>query len=501
MRPLLLFVAMFGITGRATTVRPGTNPALADLHNQPLSTLEQRLGQLDAQLSLLAHYSLRSGIGTVGYRSATHNRSTHTEWIHIELSEEGPIDQIVLVPTIWRDTDVGFKDDGFPLEFNIFVGTNKDPNGAMVASFGPQDRLLPRIAPLIIPCSKPMASWVRVEATALSPRAWDGLFVLQLSEILVFSGEENIALGQSVKTSPGSYDSTARKRQALVDGFVPYLMNAAQGDQSIAFVSTPGIGDQPTLTIDLGTIHPLNRLHLHATDLSDTVPTSTPAGFGIPKRLLVEGATHPDYSDVIPLVDYRNSSVFDTGPIIMRRFPETPCRYVRFIAVEPYMSIADPNKSQIAFAEIELFSKGQNIALEKPMRADFEVENQNRSFSALTDGRNLYGQILPIRAWLNELAHRHDLEAERPLLLLELSRRYARQKSNLRLMSWLTALLAAGILFTILVDRIIRMRQLTRMKERFAADLHDELGANLHTIGLLGDLAKEAVDSPDELVE
>ena len=39
------------------------------------------------------------------------------------------------------------------------------------------------------------------------------------------------------------------------------------------------------------------------------------------------------------------------------------------------------------------------------------------------------------------------------------------------------------------------------MKDRFAADLHDELGANLHTIGLLSDLAKEAVDSRDELLE
>jgi signal transduction histidine kinase len=37
------------------------------------------------------------------------------------------------------------------------------------------------------------------------------------------------------------------------------------------------------------------------------------------------------------------------------------------------------------------------------------------------------------------------------------------------------------------------------MKERFAADLHDELGANLHTIGLLSDLAEESAVSPEEL--
>ena len=119
----------------------------------------------------------------------------------------------------------------------------------------------------------------------------------------------------------------------------------------------------------------------------------------------------------------------------------------------------------------------------------------------MTDGNNLYGKILPVRAWLNELALRHDLETERPQVLTELSRRYASQTTNLNRMIWLAALLAAGIGFTVLIDRNLRMRQATRIKERFAADLHDELGANLHTIGLLCDLAKEAVDSPDELIE
>ena len=66
-------------------------------------------------------------------------------------------------------------------------------------------------------------------------------------------------------------------------------------------------------------------------------------------------------------------------------------------------------------------------------------------------------------------------------------------------LAWLAALLAAGIGFTILIDRMLRMRQIVKIRERFAADLHDELGANLHTIGLLSDLAEEAQGSPSEL--
>jgi signal transduction histidine kinase len=66
-------------------------------------------------------------------------------------------------------------------------------------------------------------------------------------------------------------------------------------------------------------------------------------------------------------------------------------------------------------------------------------------------------------------------------------------------MGWLATLLAGGIIFIILIDRIIRMRHIARIRERLAADLHDELGASIHTIGLLSDLAEDTRGNPQEL--
>ncbi len=475
-----------------------TDPLLEDLS---LTHLEQRLDAIDADLQELAQYSLRSGIGPVGYRSKTHDTAANAEWIRIDLGQDTPIDRIVLVPTIWRDTEKGFIDDGFPLEFSITTGSRDDPNGTVIARFGARDRLLPRIAPVVVACSGTTASWIRLEATLLSPRAWDGKYILQLDEILVFNGQENMALKQAIQASSADDPAvSARQIRFLVDGFVPYLMDAHLGAQSIAFMSKTDVGDQPTFTIDLETVHRLNRIHLHAVDLSDTVPISTPIGFGVPRRLRVEGATRPDFSDAVYLIDYHKETVYDTGPIIMRRFPDTPCRYIRLMTVEPYLHNTVVSESFIGFAEIELFSQGHNVALGKSVTASFDVNySPNRSLAALTDGRNLYGRILPIRDWLNELSRRHDLETERPRIGAELNRRYARQKLNLTRMKWLAALLAFGIGLALLIDRLYRMRQVARIKERFAADLHDELGANLHTIGLLSDLAEQAMDEPEEL--
>ncbi|MDA0349481.1 MAG: histidine kinase [Verrucomicrobia bacterium] len=479
-------------------VPPETDAMLKGL---TLTGLEQHLAAIDSDLEQLANFSLRTGIGTVGWRSDPSDQGHHTEWIEIELGEKTPIDQIILVPTIWRDTKMGFRADGFPLEFRILTGSDQDRTGTAIASFGIQDKLLPRIAPLVVPCTGTTASWVRLETSALSPRAWDGKYILQMDEILVFSGQENIALQKPVRVSSNdSPEGRSRLKQNLVDGFVPYLMDASQGEQSIAFFSKGELSDRPTLMIDLGSVEPLNRINLHTIELSDTVPQTSPLGLGLPRHLIVEGAKQPDFSDAVRLIEYIEKSIYDAGPIIMRRFPETACRYVRLIAIDPYIYPEDDTKeSAIGFAEIEIFSKGRNVAFGKPTTGNCKLTFPNRSYFALTDGRNLYGNILPIREWLNELARRHELETERPIVFAELNHHYARQKEYLSLLAWLAVVLAVGIVITILIDRILRLRQVARIRERLAADLHDELGADLHTIGLLSDLAEDAKEDTEEL--
>ena len=468
-----------------------------------ISDLEQRLSEIDLELETLASYSLRGGVGSVGYRSQVHDQSDAEEWIEIDLKQDHRIDQIVLVPTIWRDTKTGFCADGFPEEFKIIVGSERDRVGKLVASYAAQDNLPPGIAPLIIPFDGVTGSWIRLETTKLSRRNWDANYILQMFEILVFSGEENVALQKPVKvSSPYSDDEGTRDKSHLVDGFGPYLMNAAHGEQSSAFFIRLPAGVKPILSIDLGLSQTLNRIHLHALDLSDTVPQTFNNGFGMPLRLVVEGSDYADFSKIQRLVEYQMESVYDTGPIIKLGFTSFTCRYVRVVAHEPFQRISrGKTVTEIGFAEIELFSNGKNVALGKVFESDFFVNSLDncRTLSALTDGRNLYGEILPTRAWMGELARRQVLEEARPRLVAELDFRYARQTTNLYRVGWLAVLLAAGIVVTILVDRIIRMRHVTKVRMRLAADLHDELGANFHTIGLLSDLASETIDDPKEL--
>ncbi len=471
-----------------------------DLEILSLSNLEDQLNEIDRELENIAYYSLRGGIGSIGYRSKDYSDPDHVEWVKIELGETTTIDQIILVPTIWRDFQEGLINDGFPSEFNIYAGKTGDTEGTLIARFTKEDNFLPRIGPLAINCPDTEAGWVKIEATKLSTRAHDRKYIFQLSEVMVFRDSENVALHKPVIAPRMRTYSHTWNRRFLVDGFTPYIMNSTKGERSLACVIRVPSDTPLTLEIDLEKEHTLTSIHLHAVEQSDTVPQSVPGDFGMPNQFTLEGANKADFSDAFVIVEREWKTITDKGPIMIVQFPSANCRYVRVIAKGPYLSVyGEEHIYRFGFAEIELFSAETNVAYGKAFTPSKHPIDPLRPLSHLTDNLNLYGQILPIKDWINQLARRHDLEVDRPIIAEEIQGRYERQTATLRIVAWLAALLAVGIAFTILLNRMLRMREISSIRERFAADLHDELGANIHTIGLLGDVALKSLKDPERL--
>lgn len=470
----------------------------SSLEVMPVSELKQQLDSIDAELDQLASYSPRGGSGSVGFTSNPHLRPEAKEWVRIELGAEFPIDQIVLVPSIKRNPGIGIEAEGFPVAFRILAGTE---NTTMeVAAFTETDRLLPRVAPLVVSFPTLKASWIAVETSILSKRDWDDRHALYFSEILAFSGLQNVALHKPIRTS-SSKRSPGRSEKYVVDGFLPYLMDSSsEGKSQAVGFRTNTRSPSLALTIDLETPGAIDQINLHTTDLNRTIPQTAPSDYAVPRQLRIYGANEADFSDQTMLCEYQHNSVYDAGPIIALSFPETVCRYVRVQFLELQENSPTAKAAFFAsFAEIEVLSAGRNLALGKPVSRSAAARIL-KDHQRLTDGHNFFGKILPLREWMNQLARRHDLEALRPLVEAELDLRYQRQAANLRRLGWLAALLVAVIGFSILIVRHIHRSQLERMRNRFAADIHDELGANLHAIGLLGDLAKDAVHSPDDLI-
>lgn len=459
-----------------------------------LSQLEERLIHIDTELEQLARYSLRGGTGAAGYRSHKYLQPEAQESIRIELGETKRIDQVILVPSLWRDSQAGIRSEGFPSAFTVVAGIGNAERP--LAAFTENDPLLPRIAPLSISFPAVEASWIRIDVSQYTPDIGDTNYSLQLSEILVFSGEENLALHKEV-TIENSGSRRARESAAfLTDGFTPYLMDAAYGDRSqtqLVFVNDR-LDTPPALTLDLQDAYPINQINLHTAFTALSIPMSYLNSWGVPRHIRLTGATKADFSDETLLFEHEQHSIEDTGPIIMQRFPETLARYIRITLLD-HRPIVPPGteRPSIAFTEIEVLSAGRNIAVGAPISATANLTQNPVTFQRMTDGLNYFGTVLPIRDWLNQLARRHDLEAERPLVLAQLNQRYQRQKTLLQLLAWTVALLSVGTVVAILVGIVLRQRAVIRTRQHIAADLHDELGADLHAIGLFADLAKQEV--------
>lgn len=461
-----------------------------------LPELKVEAASIQTELGKLANYTLRGGIGSVGYRSPSYTSANRRLLIEVDLETEEQIDQVVLVPSLWRDTQVGVRSEGFPIAFRIIVGSEEDSQ--VVASYTEEDKLLPRIAPLVVSFSPRQASWVRIEVTEMSLLISEEQHILQLSEVFVFSGAENVALQKKAFVQSSN---KKEKVSSLTDGFTPYLMDAAGGSLSqtkvMSVIEAPSL---PTLTLDLGEEYSVNQINLHTAHTSLSIPMKTLGMYNMPSHVRISGARDAEFSDEFFLCEYHQRSPLNTGPMIMRRFDDKVCRYIKLTIVDsqPVASFVEEAKA-VAFSEIEVLSKGGNVSYGAEVVASGNLRHREKALGLMTDGLNYYGEILPLRVWLEQLARRHDLEVYGPVVSDELAIRYERQKIYLQWAIWMSVVLAVGIAFTFMIVRYRHMRDLAQYKERFAADLHDELGANLHTIGLLSDLAEVSKESPREL--
>lgn len=495
-----------------------TQETSAPLPEWSLTQLEERLAEIDARLNELAHTTLRSDLGAIGYRSYNPNRPDATDWVKVDLGELQLVDEMILVPTIWRNSIDGFQADAFPRKFNIVGGSQEDTEGQVLASYDADIDLEPGISPLVFQIPQTRVSWIRIDAIELTQRSIDSVYCLQLAELMVFSGMKNVAFNRPVHsaTRHKSIQETNKYRLSwlndhLVDGATPYIMYSSQGEGSIAYLGRvlkpTKLPAPPMLTIDLGESKSISEFRLHTADLSNTVPQHSLSDRGVPADFRIEAANLKDFSDATTLVQYSRKSFNQLKPILSWHLSEDSYQYVRIVAenvISPFHTTI--NSYLFGFAEIEILANNQNVALGK--RFEYSVGNERNiqtsasgSIIALTDGQNAYGKILSTKDWMRQLAERHLLESERPLILGELDVRHDRQKKNIRLMTWLLVLATAVIGFIILLNRAAHIKQAAQLKERFAADLHDELGANLHTISLYNDLARDSVDSREELLE
>lgn len=467
----------------------------------------------DLRLKLFPPYATQSKI-RAGFHSRFVATTNQIQWVQVDLGREFPISRIALVPTAVQAENEIVEGYGFPVRFRVQV--SNDPtfkSSDLVADHTSTDYPNPGRYPVQYPALELSGRYVRITVTRHSTSGGRAFF--SLGELIVLSGNRNVAAWRPV-TATGSVEAATRwSREYLVDevSILPLPMGVSgQSFSSVSdgFLSKPSPTQKTSqwVQVDLGEDVLIDEIRL--------VPARPPdqadiPGWGFPSSFRVEVARQPDLQDAIPYCDFSDVRIqhWTDRPLVLpaetremfsqkgvgrgwkpapENFPSTPvtARYVRLTATS-LDSRMEPH--YLALAEIQVYSGDLNVALETKVTAsdpaDRDVGKRWRP-EFLVDEFTSRTRLLEYPSWLDKLETRQSME----LRLIELTA--ALDEEVTRVWIRFGSGTAAAVLACIGMLAWSNWRQGSQLKvqteqlrTQIASDLHDDIGSNLGMIALL----------------
>lgn len=465
----------------------------------PLSP-EAHLRALEAELASLPP-SLRGPIGgTLGYASQlTSGPGPHApKWAGVDLGATRLIDAIALTPSWMIKADRSERTHGFPSQFRIETAEEPEflqPRVVFESEVAFPD---PGRHAVWIPVEPHQARCVRVVATELRTH------FLGLSELFVFSGERNVALGAKPLVRDQLSGNPNWKPAYLTDGFTSLglptgaIVSRRECYRSAALSSE---WEPSWLEITLPGVAELSSLALIPAAWYTNLARIQLLGEGFPLAFRIEVSSENG--------PWRN--LFEHAPNERQPFPNprnlawhcplpegTRADRVRITATRHFYG-EEAAAIHFALAEVQIFdTAGRNLALQAAIQSSHpDAQGSSYNPERAVDGYSSEGSLLPLREWLRGLDRRRKLLGE--IAALE---KQIRDQASSRVRRWKVFGVSTGLLVTsagalhLWHSRRTRIRQQTQLREQIAQDLHDEIGSTLGSISLYADgLSRRATAS------
>ncbi|MES2475892.1 MAG: histidine kinase [Verrucomicrobiota bacterium] len=493
------------------SAQTGWDEKLAERFSPRLREIHAELAGLGPDLAKLPGIPIDDQGGTGGYAGLypAEIPPDGTRFaVEVRWSKKAAVDLVALVPARRYDAEGLDARYGVPDDFTVEL---IDDDGKVVGRVADERRTTadpvrgghPFVYQVVPPVE---ASGLRISASRLDPsHEEEGAFVQAWAEAAVFAGETNVALDGQVSHVGGGNASAPWhwKLSFLVDGATPLgLPEVPEEHGNIGWISEgrDTANEVITLEADLGKTEQIDAVRL----LPAKRPTSDlPSGFGFPRKLRVSvSETHEEGSWRV--VAEREMANPGHNPVWIA-FDPTSARHVRIEATELWKAF-DDYPAFFALSEVEVLAGQQNLARGKPIRSSDGMLNliapggRFWSAAALSDGFGPDGRLVSSREWLTQLHQRYRLESLRHDLNREAAHRIGQWRRAAQTGMGLLGIAGAFLLvFLPIRYRIQANRELAKVRERIAGDLHDEVGSNLGSIQMIADLAEGRSGPSDEL--
>jgi signal transduction histidine kinase len=494
--------------------------AAADAGESVVRLLSPEMRRLNAEeqtlrdeLRTLPPAPERETTARLGYHSGYARTQDTVEWVDMDLKQTHALDAIVLIATPSNSGGAADAGYGFPLRFRVEIAEEgNDAERVIVADQTHADFPNPGSLPVYLPVPGLRARHVRITATRLAREG--GRFLFSLGEVMVLSGERNVAIGVNREDFGNSRTM----------GAVPMWGLANLVDGHIA--CGPPVGTQPSPTLGYQSrmvnvrkeLDPAPRwvqVDLGEPLLIDEVrlfPARPPAfahrkGFGYPQQARLELSNAADFSTATEVPGLRDTPLADppllVNPgdnVVTYNAGGQTARFVRFTATQFFNA---NGQFILALSEMQVWSGGKNVALGKIVSAFDSTETGGWSQAALVDGFTSTANILNWPDWLAGLSKRREVVQQ--VAAIEVRQRQLVQQWQRYGLGALTILAVAGIAAAIawsVRQRRARLREMEALRQRIAQDLHDEIGSSLGSIALIAqDIRVDEAQARDDLAE
>ena len=490
--PLVKIITLLAASLLAQTTAPWTE-RLAIWSRAELEEGHQRMQVIESELKLLPEARMAHTSSRRGFQSSQLS-DDEPLWVEVTLPEDSLVDAVAFIPVPVRSDDGRGTCFGFPLRHRIEI---TDASGrSQIIHESSADLPNPDGFPVLKRITPVKA--LRIRVTATKPWQRNELHVFALSELMVFSGNRNVALGAVVTASTSRQQPPAWSVENLTDHITPLDLPALPGapvvkgfhsalaksgrDQKYVGIILPR-----TVELDEITLVPMPRREM-----------PTWSAYGFPERFRLEVSASEDFSNPQTVADFQNRT-FTTPAANLVSFALRK-QSVRAIRLTTFSLWQRSGDFLLALSEIMAFAGGENVALHAKAFASDQLDDPAYSLAALTDGKANIGPLLPLPDWLERLQRRQFLEREHAALRTRLIALQVKSQDQLVQGSIAAGvLLIGGFIWGLIHQRRVRRRDAERLRERLARDLHDEIGSNLGSIALISAYASQDDATPESM--